>query len=123
MKKIKLRTDLYNGPEKLSTAAILRLVVGNSPQRPMSIDEIRRRVRVLDVLDEATKPGAQSEFLLLEDEDHKTLVSAIEGFPWSAASKALLTIIDDIVQADKTKAPTMRVVEGERPPTGVEAAS
>jgi hypothetical protein len=114
MKKIRLRTNLFNGNEKITSAGILRLVCGNSPQRPLSIEEIRRRVRILDALDEATKPGdggTLSEVLSLEDEDHKALCAAIEGFPWVNASKGLLTIIDDVLQAETAKTPAMKVVK------------
>jgi hypothetical protein len=107
MKKIRLRTDLYNGTEKISSATILRMVAGNSPQKPLSIDEIRRRVRVLDALDEAK--GGDS--FVLEDEDHKVLQAAVENFPWTSASKALLTIVDDVVSAEAAKPPAMKLVE------------
>lgn len=106
MKRIRLRSktasgeDLFNGNEKITSLSVLRLVAGNSPQRPLGIDEMRRRVRVLDALDEC-KPN--SEFVLLEDEDAKALTSAIESFPWSAASKGLLTIIDDVLNAEPAK--------------------
>lgn len=112
MKKIKLRTSLLSGNEKITTGGILRLVVGNSPQRPLSIDEIRRRVRILDVLDEALKSDTVlPEFFTLEDEDHKVLCTAIESFPWANASKGLLVVIDDVLKAEDATKPAMSAVE------------
>lgn len=110
MKRIRLRNDLFNGNEKISTATILRLIVGSSPHKSLTVDEIRRRVHILDALD-ACAP--QASYVLLEDDEHKVLAAAIEGFPWSAASKGLLTIIDDVLQAEPARetSPAMSVVE------------
>jgi hypothetical protein len=99
MKKIVLREGLkgMNKDELVNSVSLLKLVAGNSPQRPLSIEEMRRRVRIIDAL-EGCEPHAES--LLLEDDDAKALVSAVETFPWSAASKAVLTIVDDVLNAE-----------------------
>lgn len=97
MKKIKLRGEMLAGGERVSSLSIIRLVATNSPGRAIGVEEMRRRVRILDALD-ATRHDA--EFLLLEDDDARTLSDAMNGFPWSSASKNLLTIIDDVIQAE-----------------------
>lgn len=98
MKKIKLRKS----SEQVESIGILRLVATNSPNKPLGVDEMRRRVRVLDALD-ALEPDA--EYLTLEDEDIKILCAAVETFPWSTASKELLEIIEDILHAETVPSP------------------
>ena len=97
MKKIKLRRDVQAGNEKLTSLTILRLVAGSSPQKALSVDDMRRRVRILDALDEVPHNG---DTLVLEDEDARALGEAIESFPWASANKGLLTILDDVLQAE-----------------------
>lgn len=62
----------------------------------LSVSDIRKRIRVLDVI-EKLEPGAAK--LDLEDGDHDTLRAAVLGFSYGGASKDLLTVIDDIVPA------------------------
>lgn len=95
MKKIKLRKD---DNEQLTTVGIIKLVAGNSPNKPLGVDEMRRRVRILDVIEAVESTTADHVFL--EDEDAKALNVAIEGFPWSTANKQLLAIIDDVLKAE-----------------------
>lgn len=92
MKRIVLRAGGEHG-----SLSVLRLVAGHSPQRAITIEEIRRRVRILDALD-----AADAE-LLLEDADAEVLVRALEGFPWNMASRELLEIIDDVLTAEEVK--------------------
>jgi len=94
MKKIKLHKG---DSEQLTSVGIVRLVAGNSPSKPLGVDEMRRRVRILDALDNLPD---NSDHLMLEDEDAKALSAAVEGFPWSSANKQLLAIIDDILKAE-----------------------
>jgi hypothetical protein len=97
MKKIKLRGEMIAGGERITSLSILRLVTTNSPNRAIGVDEMRKRVRILDAIDAMPR---EAEYLMLEDGDADTLSAAIEGFPWSSASKNLLTIIDDVLKAE-----------------------
>lgn len=101
MRKIKLRGNVMIGNEQLSSLAILRMVTTSAPGRALPIDEIRRRVRILDQLDELP---VNAEYLLLEDEDARILTTAIEGFPWAAASRGLLSVIDDVLTPETVPA-------------------
>lgn len=92
MKKITLRKPLDNN----NPSSILKMVMGNSPSRPIGIEEMRRRVRVIDVLDQM---GEGSVFYL-EDSDHQTLLEGVTSFPWTQANRTLLNIIDDIQNAE-----------------------
>jgi hypothetical protein len=106
MKTIKLRPEIVSGNERISSAGVLRLVAANSPQKALSVDEMRRRVRILDALDNLPN---DAESMHLEDEDVKTLIAAIDAFPWASANRHLLAIIDDVIKAEP-KPPAMKVV-------------
>lgn len=110
MKKIRLRRDLMAGNEKISSLTILRLVAGSSPQKALSVSDMRRRVRILDALDEVPHNG---ETLVLEDEDVTALVDAIEGFPWASANKSILTIIDDVLGAEPVTTSKIKLAQQE----------
>jgi hypothetical protein len=79
----------------LKATEIVRAVI-ERPSNGASVSELRARCRVLDALDKAL-PGAAS--LTLEDADHATLAKAVNGFQFGIATKELLTIVDDILEA------------------------
>ena len=87
-----------------------RLVASNSPHKPLPVDEIRKRVRIIDALDGVT-PENTNGYFMLEDDDHKALVTAVNDFPWATASHTLLTIIDDVIGAETMPKSSMKLVE------------
>jgi hypothetical protein len=102
MKKIIFRPHLEN--DKASPKDILTQVVSFSPAKPISIEEMRRRVKVLEGLEAM---GPNDTELILEDGDHKILKDALENFPWNAANRTLLNVIDDVLDAK----PPLKVVD------------
>jgi hypothetical protein len=78
---------------------VIAQVANLSPSRPISVDEMRRRVRILDALEKA------DDTLLLEDADHAILKAAVEAFPFNVADAGLLRIVDDILEAGEPAAP------------------
>lgn len=82
----------------LTTAEIVKTVTERT--QGALVSEIRARVRVQDALAKAPVDG-----FLLEDGDHKTLVDAVNAFPFGMANRDLLTIIDDILDAKEPPAP------------------
>lgn len=78
------------------TLETLKQVLNVSPQKALSVDEIRKRCRVLDVFD---KVGEKDHEIELEDLDHLTLRAAVEAFPWTQATPDLLRVIDDVLNA------------------------
>ncbi len=106
MKKIRLRGEMVAGGERITSISILRLVTTNSPGKAIGVDEMRKRVRILDALDAIPR---DADHVMLEDSDAEMLAQAIEIFPWSSASKNLLTVIDDVLKAE---APKVQAVEG-----------
>ena len=109
LKKIRIRqgTDGPTGSgEQVSTLTLLRLVCSNSPHKPLSVDDIRKRVRIIDAIDDVL-PENNNGWLQLEDDDHKALVAAVNDFPWASANHTLLTIIDDVLGAETLPKPKL----------------
>lgn len=94
MKKVNLHIEgVETPPEEIKK--ILKGVLGSSPHKNISIAEMRVRVKIMDTID-----GAANGVLLIEDSDHDVLKDALENFPWGAANKTLLGMIDAILQAE-----------------------
>jgi hypothetical protein len=72
---------------------VLKEIVQFSPNKPLSVNEIRQRVTIVEALDRAT------DEVLLEDATHKVLAEALESFPYNRASRDLLTVIDAVLGA------------------------
>lgn len=89
MKTIQLRES------PIKTIDVIRPVIERPPQGA-NIGEIRARCRVLDALD-ALAPDSAA--LMLEDADYATLARAVNGFQFGMASKDLLAVLDDILEA------------------------
>jgi hypothetical protein len=79
----------------LKTSEIIKTVL-ERPAQGVNVGELRARCRVLDALDNVP-PGATR--INLEDADHDTLVRAVSTFVFGLASKELLAIVDDILEA------------------------
>ena len=110
MKRIQLRKEGKN-----QSAPTFRAIMEHSPQKPLSVAEIRARVKVLDKLD-ALDPDADT--LVLEDAEHVTLKKGVEEFPWQQASRELLELIDDVLEAKAVSAAHLKAVESDaRAPT------
>lgn len=58
------------------------------------LDEIRRRVRIIEALEKA-----DGDTLHLEDADHSLLVKLINEFSFAIARPELVTILDEIIDA------------------------
>lgn len=86
MKRVVLREDIYS-------KKILCSVLENSPHRPMTIDEMRSRVGMVDAI------LAGGHHVDLPDEQWSLLRDCLVGFPWSQAKRSLITIIDDVTEA------------------------
>lgn len=90
----------YREFQGIKTRDILAMVASQGGGNAVRADDMRKRVRILDALDRDEKgPG-----LVLEDADHAVLRSLVADFPFSGASRDLLTIIDDVLDA---KAPVV----------------
>lgn len=105
MKQIKIR-PVADKPGA-TTKEIIALVVGNSPNKQLSIDEIRKRVTIQEIMEKS----ADKEAFILEDAEYQILVDAIQSFPWAQANRALLTIFDDILNAETISISNLKVVK------------
>lgn len=98
MKYIKLHTF-----KDMNSLDVFTMAVKFSQQKGVSIDEMRKRVRVLDAIETNTDKVA----LVLEDADHKTLLEGLNEVQWSVSSKEVLTIIDEVINAKAPPAPVL----------------
>ena len=69
-------------------------VVAKQTQKGITVDEMRLRCRILDAVEKADPTHG-----LIEDADHKLLVSLMKTFPFAVADKDLLGIIDAVINA------------------------
>jgi hypothetical protein len=96
MRHIPLRT-IQATPESapLVYADAIRQVIRQplDPQRGVSIEEMRRGIRILDKLDAA---GATLD---LEDADWEHLKQKVEGMSWGMVDRHLLEFIDIVLGA------------------------
>lgn len=87
------------------TREIIQAVVSQpGPGQGINADDMRRRCRLLDALE-----NAENDTLLLEDADYALLVRLINAFQFGAAHPKLLRIIDDVNEAKEPK-PELKVV-------------
>jgi hypothetical protein len=96
MKMLKLKTlglplNLTT-PDKGTTQDLLKIVVNNVPQGGISADEMRKRIRLLDKIDEI-KGG---ELLLLEDAIAEELQRLTAIMRWNVIDKSILEFCDDV---------------------------
>ncbi len=61
------------------------------------LEAIRRRTKVLDVLEPAL--DAKAEHFLLEEPEHRTLVQALEPYPYGLVSHAVVEMVDAVKAA------------------------
>lgn len=82
--------------ENVNIKDVLKQVSEQSPQRVLTLDEMRRRIHIMDAIDKLDDGG----MLTLEDADHKVLVDAVSTFPWNRAHRSLVAMIDAITNAE-----------------------
>jgi hypothetical protein len=82
------------------TKSLLIMVMNQSAQG-MMLDEMRRRTKVMDQVDEA------KVYVILKDDDHKLVCDAIRTFRFGLANRDLLAALDGILEADEPPAPML----------------
>lgn len=75
------------------TRSVLKQVM-NIAGRGITVDEMRKRIKIMDMLDEMVRLS-----LDVEDEQFKLIVAAVNSFPFGVAHKDLLAVIDGILEA------------------------
>ena len=106
MKKITFRNLQLD--ERETVKDVMNAVMANSPAKPIEINEIRRRVKVMDAIERM-----DGNTLLVEDGDYTVLKTAFSAFPWQRATKSLVQLIDDIEAAEDVS--FLKVVEKSPP--------
>lgn len=89
--------------KQIKASDLIRTIVQRTDaQSGISIDQMRKRMRILDALDGSK--GTMS----LEDADYELLLDLLRRFPFGVADKEIVTIADAIENAesgDLTKKP------------------
>lgn len=101
MKTIQLRTvQATDSSAALVYADAIRTVIRQplDTNRGVSIDEMRKGIRILDKLDEAEKTNSGQ--LSLEDADYEHLKQKIEAMSWGMVDRHLLEFIDTVLSAE-----------------------
>ena len=78
----------------MNTVTVLKTIVGAPASQGLRIDAMRKRVRLLDILDTQTEDD-----LYLEDADYAELVNVLNSHVFGAASRELVEIVDDVLTA------------------------
>lgn len=79
---------------QFKSRAVFEMVLNQSPQRPLTLADMRMRGKVLDKLD-AERGGS----LMLEDAEHEALKAAASTFPWAIFHRDLMRVLEDLEQA------------------------
>ena len=99
MKRLTLRTLPVTRPDgsemNLSYWVQLQTTMRSpsNPQGGADIDEIRKSIRVLNVLDEI---GQDAEVLELEDSDYDYMVTKVTASKFTFADAAIVQFVDDV---------------------------
>jgi hypothetical protein len=76
------------------TKSLLLMIMNQNP-RGMMLDEMRRRITIMNQVEEGKVD------VILKDDDHKLVCEAMKSFPFGIAHKDLLAAIDAIMEADE----------------------
>lgn len=79
------------------TKSVMMLVLNQNP-RGMDLDAMRRRIAIMNQIEEA-KAG-----IVLKTDEHTLICDAIKAFPFGVAHKDLLAAIDAVLEADEPSA-------------------
>ncbi len=99
MKTIKIRPaegDVSQGTVKVLSQLLNSPIMGPQGPTPMSPDDMRKRIKILDIL-EAAKPG--DERFQVEDADYEILKSVVDQPTYLGVNRKALEIIDDVLGA------------------------
>lgn len=75
------------------TRSVLKQVMNLSP-RGMLLDEMRQRLKVMDLLDDMVRTE-----IALDEEQFKLVSGAVKSFPFNVAHSDLLKVLDGILEA------------------------
>lgn len=97
---------LRHGENEQKSLDLFRQVLNLAGNQSLSVDDIRRRCKVLDLIDPKLNPDiSRAESLTLEDGHYETLKACVERFPYNLATPSLLRVIDDVLMAKPAPVP------------------
>ena len=83
--------SVVTGP--FNSKGLLTQVISMSPSQPISVGDMRKRVRIIDAIE-----MADGSFIIEQDE-YNLLKAAVLAFPFNVANKQILSVIDDVIEA------------------------
>lgn len=99
MKRIPLKSVQMNSPDGKEMTLDYWVQLQATMRQPMNVqqgadvEEIRKSIRILDVLDKA---GKDAEFLELEDTDHTYLTTKVGATKFTFVAPELAQFVDDV---------------------------
>lgn len=99
MREIELKVLERGQPTQLDYKALIQTIISTpaNPQAGLLLDEVRRGVRVLNIVEKA------DGVLKLEDADHTYLEKKLKTFKFAKAHKNIIEFADDIKNAKEVK--------------------
>ena len=107
MKLIKLKEYANGKGEKIVTRDVL-LNVLNQSQRGMLMDEVRKRCKMLDLLEAAT-----FNHVIYNNDQFGLLNELLKTQMWSRASNELVACVDEILESEEPPAAMMKPANGQ----------
>ena len=100
-----MKTIALNKSSDLSTRLIIETVCKSGGTQGVKFEEMRRRIRIMDALDDAPETAKSFD---LEDADWSALKELAKAHQWGIATKELLSLLEGIIEpaepeSDKSK--------------------
>ena len=83
---------VVSGP--FAGATLLKQTTELSPNKPVTVADIRQRVRIQEAAEKAV-----GNCIVIENADYDKLKEIVNEFPYNVSNKAVLTFIDDVLAA------------------------
>jgi hypothetical protein len=94
----------------LTTLEIIKAIARSPTEKGVSYDEMRNRLRILDVVEAADENAEQLDF---EDSDHALLARLTKEFRFGLVKRELADIVQGIIEAPK-KEPSKKTEKAEK---------
>jgi len=89
---------IVNGLPGLNTVEVIKIVAKQPIDKGVTFEEMRNRLRVLDVAEAANEETTELKF---EDSDYTLLTKLTREFRFGTVSRELMNIIDGILESPK----------------------
>ena len=97
MKRLSINAQLCpqpNGEDALGTLGLVRACVIRAPKEGLGLDDVKKRLRVLEAVEKAD--AAHLPHVDLEDADAETLQACVRDFRWGAVHADIVKFTDGV---------------------------